>query len=132
MRRAKTITVCESVIWHIVAATESSLRCGQISNIDFFRVLPMARALFRATSLDSSAWTISIGGVPAEQRAPFDDTHFSEVWNDAERSRTAFVRTHVGQLLHQIRRAVINRISAQANTAIAPGADGDAGTPNVP
>jgi len=90
----------------------------------------MARALFRTTGLDSSAWTTPIAGRPAERRELFDDTRFSDVWNDAERSRTAFVRAHIEQLLRQIRRAVINRITVQANTAIAPGADQNAGTPN--
>ena len=92
----------------------------------------MTRALPGTAGLDSSALTTPIAGRPAERRELFDDTHLSDVWNDAERSRAAFVRVRVDALVRQIRRAVINRISAQADAGIGPDAIRKAGTPDVP
>ena len=42
-------------------------------------------------------------------RALFDDTHFSEIWNDAQSSRTAAVRASLQSLIRRIRRALIDR-----------------------
>jgi len=67
-------------------------------------------------------------------RALFDDTHFSEIWNDAQSSRTAAVRASVQSLIRRIHRALIDRASmnhASMNQALAqagksvvtPGAD---------
>jgi hypothetical protein len=67
-------------------------------------------------------------------RALFEDTHFSDIWNDAQNLRTAVVRAHVQSLIRRIRRALINpgsmrhplmhRDLAQTGmSAAAPGAD---------
>ena len=60
-------------------------------------------------------------------RALFDDTHFSEVWNDAQTSRPAAVRASVQSLIRRIRRALIVRAAmnrAQAGMSVAaPGSD---------
>jgi hypothetical protein len=65
-------------------------------------------------------------------RALFDDTHFSEIWNDAQSSRAAAVRASVQSLIRRIRRALIDRAAmnrAQADMSIAaPGTDRKAGS----
>jgi hypothetical protein len=62
----------------------------------------------------------------SEQSPPFEDTPFSDVWADAQRSRTDFVRASVQALVRQIRRAL-----AQADAGIASQSDRKAETPNV-
>jgi hypothetical protein len=62
-------------------------------------------------------------------RALFEDAHFSDIWNDAQNSRTAVVRAHVQSLIRRIRRAMINRALAQAD--IAPGTARKRGVPDV-
>jgi hypothetical protein len=64
-------------------------------------------------------------------RALFDDTHFSEIWNDAQSSRAAAVRASVQSLIRRIRRALIDRAAmnrAQADMSVAArGTDRKAG-----
>ena len=60
-------------------------------------------------------------------RLLFEDTPFSEVWADAQRSRTNFVRTSLQRLVWRIRRGL-----TQADSAIASHADREAGTQNAP
>jgi hypothetical protein len=96
----------------------------------------MTRVLPRRTSRDSSTWTNPTAGRPAECRRTFEDTHFSDIWNDAERSRAAFVRTQIEALMRQIRRAVLNRDLldrplAQANAGIGSRTDRNEGKPDV-
>ena len=79
----------------------------------FFRVLPMTRQDARVT---------------AECRALFQHTDFSDIWNDAQDARTAFLRAHLEALIRQVRRVLIN----QADTGIAShSAHRNAGTTNV-
>jgi hypothetical protein len=81
-----------------------------------FRALPMTRALRPQGA-----------GSAAEGRPLLEDIHFSDVWNDAQLSRTAFARSHVEALVRQIHRALVQR---DAGIAV-PCADRKAGTPDV-
>jgi hypothetical protein len=65
--------------------------------------------------------------VTAERRTLFQHTNFSDVWNDAERARTAFVRARVEALMRRFRQTL-----AQADTEVATGAVRKAGAPDVP
>jgi hypothetical protein len=80
-------------------------------------------------------------------RALFEDAHFSDIWNDAQNSRTAVVRVHLQSLIREISRALIDRAAtnrasmnrtsmnqalAQADMSVAaPGAERKASVPDV-
>jgi hypothetical protein len=118
-----------------------------------FRVLPMTRTLFRTSgfrsfartfSFPSSDWLTRLSLTRAIRRAVaaagkhtlraqdtgcadedrvFEYPSFSDVWKDAQRSRTAFARAYVEALVRQIRRARIRQALAQTDPRIAPRAD---------
>ena len=54
--------------------------------------------------------------VTAERCPFFQHTDFSDIWQDAQRTRTAFARACVERLLRQIRRAQIGRTLASRRT----------------
>jgi len=67
-------------------------------------------------------------GSAAEGLPLLEDIHFSDVWNDAQLSRTAFARSHIEALVRQIQRALLQTDDAKI---AAPCADRKVGTPDV-
>jgi len=71
-------------------------------------------------------------GCADEDRAFFEYASFSDVWKDAQRSRTAFARAYFVALVGRVRRVQIRHALAQADPGIEPRADRKAGAPDVP
>ena len=67
-------------------------------------------------------------GYAAEGLPLLEDKHFSDVWNDAQLSRTAFARSHIEALVRQIQRALLKTDDAEIAV---PCADRKVGTPDV-
>jgi len=67
-------------------------------------------------------------GSAAEGLPLLEAIHFSDVWNDAQLSRTAFARSHIEALVRQIQRALLQTDDAKI---AAPCADRKVGTPDV-
>jgi uncharacterized glyoxalase superfamily metalloenzyme YdcJ len=67
----------------------------------------------------------------ADEDRVFEYPSFSDVWKDAQRSRTAFARAYLEALVRQ-RRARIRQALAQSDLGIAPRAGRNAGSPDAP
>jgi hypothetical protein len=78
------------------------------------------------------ALRVQDAGHADEHRAPFEDPCFSDVWKDAQRSRTAFADVYVKAIVRRVRPAVIRQALAQADVERAPRADRKPGAPDVP
>jgi hypothetical protein len=98
----------------------------------WLRRLSLARAINRAVAARKPALRAQDAGRADEHRAPFEHPCFSDVWKDAQRSRTAIARAYVKAIVRQVRRARIRQALAQADLGSAPRADRKAGAPDVP
>jgi hypothetical protein len=122
----------------------SFARMFSIPSSDWLTQLSLARAIRRAVaargiSLETEsrvsgkhASRAQDIGCADENRAFFEYPSFSDVWKDAQRSRTAFARAYVEALVREVRRARIRQALANTDPRIAPRADRKAGAPDVP
>jgi hypothetical protein len=120
----------------------SFARTFSFPSSDWLTRLSLTRAIRRAVAAGISLETESrVSGKHtlraqdtgcADEDRVFEYPSFSDVWKDAQRSRTAFARAYVEALVRQIRRARIRQALAQTDPRIAPRADRKAGAPDVP
>ena len=91
-------------------------------SIPFSRLalLSLARAVNRAVAARKPALPAQDAGCAEEHRVLVGQQCFSDVWKEAQRSRTAFARAYVKAIVRQVRRTRIRRALAQADLGSAP------------